>query len=63
MSHHFSVISRETIKDEYGGLIEVSILRDNSTGVNYLLTNDYRGAGGAGGLTPLLDSNGNIVVS
>ena len=37
----------------------VQILRDTKTGVNYLFCQ----SGYAGGLTPLLDKNGNVVIS
>ena len=44
-----------------GGFIdlEVKILVDKQTGVNYLFVQ----SGYAGGLTPLLDRNGNPIVS
>ena len=48
--------------DEKGGLGFVSnatIIVDNETGVNYLFVN----IGESGGLTPLLDSKGNVVVT
>ncbi len=37
----------------------IEIMVDKETGVNYL----YRTAGYAGGLTPLLDSDGNVIIS
>mgnify|MGYP003369734907 CR=1 FL=1 len=48
--------------DEKGGLGFVSnatIIVDNETGVNYLFVN----IGESGGLTPLLDSKGNVIVT
>ena len=35
------------------------IIVDNETGVNYL----FYGSGSAGGITPLLDSKGNVVIA
>lgn len=47
----------ETIYSE--GAIEVNrILVDKETGVHYL----YAASGSAGGITPLLDANGEVVV-
>ena len=37
----------------------VQVLLDTRTGVNYLVT---MGMGGVSGITPLLDSNGKVVV-
>lgn len=51
--NRFDVIYKE------GGLSGYKILVDRETGVNYLFSWD----GYAGGLTPLLDKNGNPVVS
>lgn len=42
-----------------GVMSTVEILVDKETGVNYL----FRAGGYAGGLTPLLDSNGNVVIT
>ena len=42
-----------------GRLTYVEILVDKETGVNYL----FRQSGYAGGLTPLLDSGGKVVVT
>ncbi|MBO5945341.1 MAG: xylan 1,4-beta-xylosidase [Clostridia bacterium] len=42
-----------------GKLESVEIWRDTETGVNYV----FRVSGYAGGLTPLLDSEGKIVVT
>jgi hypothetical protein len=39
------------------GTIEIWV--DKETGVNYI----YKSAGYGGGLTPLLDANGNVVVT
>lgn len=41
------------------GLGEVKILVDRETGVNYL----YIGEGYGGGVTPLLDAQGNVVIT
>ena len=41
------------------GLGSVAVLRDNETGVNYLCIS---GASGCG-LTPLLDGQGNVVIT
>ena len=37
----------------------IEIWGDKETGVNYI----YRGSGYGGGLSPLLDANGNVVVT
>lgn len=42
-----------------GGLESCEILVDRETGVQYL----FRASGYAGGLTPLLDAQGNVVVT
>ena len=42
-----------------GGLTATEILVDKETGVNYV----FYQSGYAGGLTPLLDSHGNVVVT
>lgn len=42
-----------------GGLESCEILVDRETGVQYL----FRASGYAGGLTPLLDTQGNVVVT
>lgn len=42
-----------------GVMNTIEILVDKETGVNYL----FRAGGYAGGLTPLLDSNGNVVIT
>lgn len=42
-----------------GGLSTTEIFVDRETGVNYV----FHSAGYAGGLTPLLDSNSNVVVT
>lgn len=42
-----------------GVMSTVEILVDKETGVNYL----FRAGGYAGGLTPLLDSNGNVIIT
>ena len=42
-----------------GGLDACEILVDTETGVQYL----FRASGYAGGLTPLLDSQGNVVIT
>lgn len=49
----FKVISEE------GAVNSVRILQDLETGVNYL----FATSGYAGGLTPLLDRDGNVVVT
>ena len=49
--------------DEKNGvsmLTTAFVIIDNETGVNYLFVN---AGGGAGGLTPLLDSKGNVVIT
>ena len=48
--------------DEKNGLgmtTQAVVIVDNETGVNYLFVN----SGYAGGLTPLLDSKGNVIVT
>ncbi len=52
---------RFVIKNVKGGgfLATTYILIDKETGVNYL----YHQSGNAGGLTPLLDNNGKVIVS
>lgn len=52
---------RFTIDGKNGlGLASVaSVIIDNETGVNYLFVN----IGYAGGLTPLLDAKGNVVIT
>ena len=48
--------------DQKNGLACASsslVIVDNETGVNYLFVN----SGYAGGLTPLLDAKGNVIVS
>lgn len=42
-----------------GSLDGVEILVDTETGVNYL----FKKSGYAGGLTPLLDSNGKVIIT
>lgn len=42
-----------------GGMAGIEIWVDTATGVNYL----YRQSGYSGGLTPLLDSDGKVVVT
>ncbi len=42
-----------------GGLSSTEIWVDTETGVNYI----YHASGYSGGLTPLLDRNGNVVVT
>ncbi|NMA49939.1 MAG: hypothetical protein GX947_09295 [Tissierellia bacterium] len=49
----FEVVFKE------GKLSSYKILVDNVTGVNYLLVSEGYG----GGLTPLLDKDGNIIIS
>lgn len=50
---------RFVVKEEQGlGMGAVQIIVDTSTGVNYLNTV----GGSAMGLTPLLDSNGNVII-
>ncbi|MBO4535592.1 MAG: xylan 1,4-beta-xylosidase [Bacteroidales bacterium] len=43
-----------------GMLTTAFVIIDNETGVNYLFVN---AGGGAGGLTPLLDAKGNVIVT
>ncbi len=50
---------RFVVYKENMGLNEVSILMDCKTGVNYL----FYTSGYGGGLTPLLDSDGKVVVT
>lgn len=53
------------VYEDEGGLFDISLCRiiiDNVTGVNYLCSVDS-GNGGISGITPLLDSNGNVVVT
>lgn len=40
------------------GFTVIEIIIDTATGVNYIVTHS-----GVGGITPLLDENGNVVVS
>ena len=47
-------------KNGVGMLTTAIIIIDNETGVNYLFVNS---GGGAGGLTPLLDAKGNVIVT
>lgn len=49
----------ETVYQESTLLTEKTIFVDKETGVNYL----YIANGTGGGLTPLLDSNGKLVVT
>ncbi len=42
-----------------GSLDCIEIFVDTETGVNYM----FKSAGYAGGLTPLLDANGNVIVT
>lgn len=53
----FAVIIKEGSQMKESGLIQVIV--DKETGVNYLWVK----SGYAGGLTPLLDTNGNPVVT
>ena len=46
-------------RESEGFIKETRIIVDTETGVNYL----FVAAGYAGGLTPLLDSNGNPIVT
>lgn len=48
----------KTIHEE-GSIYYHRIIQDTVTGVNYL----YSGSGSAGGITPLLDKNGQVVVT
>ena len=48
----------ETVYSQ-GTLDVVKVLVDKETGVNYVFTKE----GYAGGLTPLLDENGNVVIT
>ncbi len=54
-------MDKERFKKMYsqGAISVLEIWVDTVTGVNYL----YHRDGNTGGLTPLLDSNGNVVVS
>ena len=49
----FEVVFKE------GMIASFKVIVDNLTGVNYL----FMAEGSAGGLTPLLDKDGNIIVS
>lgn len=49
----------EVVYSQSGFVNGMEILVDNETGVNYLF---YK-SGYAGGMTPLLDSSGNVVVT
>ena len=49
-------IVKET--ESYGGSGTIRIIVDTKTGVNYIIT---EGVGGSS-ITPLLDSNGNVVI-
>lgn len=53
MEHRFDIIYTE------GVLTSTQILVDRETGVNYL----FHSSGHAGGITPLLDREGKVVVS
>ena len=53
MSKRFDVVY------EQGVINRVKILRDNETGVNYMWATE----GSGGGLTPLLDGEGKVVVT
>ena len=46
-------------KDGIGIMTEMLVIIDKETGVNYL----YVGRGYGGGLTPLLDSDGKLIVT
>lgn len=46
-------------KEMVSFMTETIVIVDKETGVNYL----YVGRGYGGGLTPLLDANGNLVVT
>ncbi len=46
-------------KNGMGFATSANIIIDNETGVNYLFVS----SGYAGGLTPLLDSKGNVIVT
>lgn len=61
MYDRFSVVHTESQWQGSKG-IDITIIRDNYTGINYLMsgTYDYDISHG-GGLTPLLDKNGNII--
>jgi hypothetical protein len=50
---------RFVVYKEAMGLSEITILMDRKTGVNYL----YYSSGYGGGLTPLLDRDGKVVVT
>lgn len=39
--------------------MKICIIEDTETGVNYLMLNGIS----AGGITPLLDSNGNVIIN
>lgn len=61
MTNRFSIVSDETITKQYNGTIEVIILRDNNTGINYLLTQHSSYGEIGSGLTPLLDPSGHVI--
>ena len=46
-------------KNGLGFASSATVIIDNETGVNYLFVN----SGYAGGLTPLLDAKGNVVIT
>ncbi len=50
---------RFKVVHEEGTVAVTRILQDTQTGVNYL----YSAYGQSGGITPLLDRNGNVVVT
>lgn len=60
MQNRFSIIFKEITTDPDNGYVTyVRILKDNLSGINYLMTS----TGNSGGITPLLDSTGKIVNS
>lgn len=50
---------RFKVLHEEGAINITKILQDTVTGVNYM----YHSSGSSGGLTPLLDKNGQVVVT
>lgn len=55
MENRFEVVKKEDIAVDRWTTMSVLVLRDKQTGVMYIAA----GTGKAGGLTPLLDKDGN----
>lgn len=54
MKNRFKVVNKENING-----MKISIIVDTETGVHYLMLNGLS----AGGITPLLNSNGNVIIN